>query len=224
MAKAIKTKDFCVRAAICKQLMLEGIDRKNIRHELTMDSNSHLGRVDMVLLHDTFIGGIEIKSESDTVERLGKQLLQMRRTFDKLGIVADKKHHSNDYCHGAEKVYHCGTQGFVRHHWRADRDGGSYFTPYDGGGFLYSAMFSMRRGSEYTSVLDMAQLLWKKEADEVAAALRIQRKTRHDTVQAFRENVSLAELRPLVIQQLRARVLNNWEINFWKKYDERPVA
>ena len=76
-----RSKDFDVRRAIVRRLLDAGIDRRDIRHELTLDTSSSGGRVDLVVLRDRRLIGIEIKSGGDKLDRLAGQLVAMRRVF-----------------------------------------------------------------------------------------------------------------------------------------------
>ena len=211
-----RSKDFDVRRAIVRRLLDAGIDRRDIRHELTLDTSSSGGRVDLVVLRDRRLIGIEIKSGSDKLDRLEGQLEAMRRAFDSCKVVIDTALRAKVgsrfwqagpffYNFAEDRLHDC---------WLAD-------TPVDG-----AALIAEERGhaSRRTTTRDMACLLWRDEAVGVCQALKMQVGTREKGLDWLRENVSLKELRPLVIEELRGRTLNRWEEAFWRDYEGKEMA
>jgi hypothetical protein len=87
---AIKSHDFDIRAAIVRELMRHGILRHDIRHEITLDSNSSGGRADIVvILNDAVLAGIEIKSGAESLARCVQRLDAYARAFDAPVFVVD---------------------------------------------------------------------------------------------------------------------------------------
>jgi hypothetical protein len=87
-----KTKDFDIRAALTKTLIDNGIERRDIRHEIPLDTSSSEGRADMVVLTSQKLFGFEIKSGSDTLDRCDRQMISYAQAFDGYGIISDTKH------------------------------------------------------------------------------------------------------------------------------------
>jgi hypothetical protein len=80
---AAKTHDFEIRAAIVRELLRHGVPPRDMRHEITLDSNGSGGRADIVaMLSDTVLAGIEIKSASDNLAQCVEQLDAYERAFD----------------------------------------------------------------------------------------------------------------------------------------------
>lgn len=87
------TKEFDIRLAVVDELLAAGIDQKNIRIQIPLDTNSSEGRADIVLLLDGKIFCIELKSGSDKAEKdvLNRQIEPYRRAFDGVGVIVDER-------------------------------------------------------------------------------------------------------------------------------------
>jgi hypothetical protein len=205
------SKDFDVRCAVVRQLLAEGVSRRDIRHEITLDTYSSAGRCDLAVLRDTNIIGIEIKSGKDKVDRLREQCKAMHRCFDYARIVIDtrlREKLGRSFSVSGTTWYHHETQGFVygyRGDWRSEPEPRLSFP----GGWE----------SRHANTADMTSLLWKEEACPISGS-----KTRTAAIGWIRENMALKDLRPRVIEALRNRVLNRWEEAFWRDFDALRVA
>jgi hypothetical protein len=200
------SKDFDVRACLVRQLIADGVPRRDIRHDLTLDTSSSGGRADVVVLLEDSILGFEIKSGADTLDRLKPQLERYERCFDNVHVVADKGHGdavrktwwgSLAYCHERLILVDLWNSQPARLH-----------------------LESNAGQSRETSLAPMMRLLWRSETEAVASALGFRRKGRRDAIEYVRENASLKQIRPLVIESLRQRRLSAWEAAFWRKFDE----
>ena len=211
MTAPAKTKDYDVRAAVVAALLDRGVPRGDIRHEITLDTASAGGRADVVVLHTARLITIEIKSGSDKLDRLRDQIARYERSFDFVRVVADKRHAKAIFdthsVYGA--VYWCGeTHQFVSG-WH---DALEPCEP--------KLMAPTYRYSGETSVVNIARLLWRNEAVRVSKELGGPAGTRDAAIDWMRENARLRDVRPLVIDELRARIPNRWEDAFWKKFDD----
>ena len=205
MAKA--SKDFEVRSCLVRQLIADGVPRRDIRHELTLDTSSSGGRADVVALLYGFIHGFEIKSGADTLDRPTLQVERYERCFDHVHVVADKRHGeavrttyrgSLAYCHDRRLIVDWWNSQPARLHLEGNR--------------------ACR--SRETAPGPMARLLWRCETEVVTSALGCRHKTRFDAIEYLRESASLKQIRPLVIEALRQRQLSAWERAFWRKFDD----
>ena len=206
-----RSKDYDVRAAVVAALLERGVPRRDIRHEITLDTSSAGGRADVVVLRDRLIT-IEIKSGSDKLDRLKTQVNRYKRSFDFVKVVADRRHAEaifNGYSvYGT--VYWCGeTQQFV---------GGWYDNLKPCEPMLITSHYGTY--SSETSVVDVARLLWRNEAVRVSLLLGGPGGTREAAISWMRENARLADVRPLAIKELRNRLPNRWEDAFWKRFDK----
>lgn len=206
-----RTKDFDLRAALVRRLIAGGITRRNIRHELTLDTASSGGRADVVVIHDTHLTGIEIKSGADTLERLPEQIDCYLRSFDSMGLFVDERHRAGTArMHRARIGYFCPTNDVLEERYSSlldialHRDAWGH-PPY---------------GSPYTAPAMMARLLWADEVIGVAG----RGKTREAAMRIIREECSLKHVRAGVVAALRGRCLNRWEESFWKRFDDANQA
>ena len=254
--KQYKTNDLDLRIAVVQQLLAEGLTRRDIRHELTLDSHSSGGRADIIVfgkddrLQKNFIGGIEIKSGRDVLDRCDDQGDSYGRAFDRMIYVIDKRHCQaigdklGPYSSGRRYIIYCHDKGgFYRFH-TVDGDeivearkqfyeGGTihksykkiHQVNYDAPVKNLSQFSAGWAGSVYecgNHALGMAQLLWADEINRIAGKLGLVAKkhTRCALIDVFQESCSLKDLRPLVSHELQTRTPSQWEINFWKKFDE----
>ena len=202
---AVKSNDFDIRAAIVASLLEDGVERKCIRHEITLDSSSSGGRADLVILTRNVLG-IEIKSGRDRLDRLKEQFRRYERAFDHAAVVVDQT---------KEKRL-----GYARN---------STIWDHDRKAFVRTWQNSFARPDRYcfsrhTSIVDMARLMWRDEAVDVAWALGERCGTRERAISWMRENATLASMRPLVIRKLRERAPNRWEEAFWQRFDRLKAA
>lgn len=203
-----RSTDYDIRAATVDRLLSEGVSRDCIRHEIPLGSFSENGRTDIVVLTDRLLG-FEIKSGRDKLTRLKQQLSSYARHLDFAGAIIDETQES-------KLGYVANTVIYWRHDDRAFQ-----------WGQLGSAHFSkpaLFRLSDETSPGAMAELLWRDEAVEVAFRLGQGFKTRRAALAWIRENACLKTLRPLVLEQIKSRVLNGQEETFWKRFDAIEAA
>lgn len=214
MSRTSRSKDFDVRSAVVRRLLDTGVPRRDIRHELTLNTSSSGGRLDIAVLRDTCLTTIEVKSGADTLDRLKAQAAAYERAFDYVWLVADSRHRE------ALQRNHFGVR--VEYYDHTARDFMGY---YMGKPSPVRAICVNDRWSRsgVTSVLDVMNLLWASEAAWVAGKLLYPCKTRTAAIDWLRENASLKEVRPLVIEALRDRSQSRWEEAFWSKFDALPA-
>lgn len=214
--KPERSKDFDVRCAVVRQLLSEGVPRGDIRHEIPMNSWSSGGRVDLAVLRDDRLVGIEIKSGKDKFDRLPAQHQAMRGAFDTVRVVIDTRIAAKallGFYGGGMHWYRHETGEFVeryRAEWLAARE------------VRLSA--PERWEGRHSTSTGLTALLWKDEVCPVAAAAGGKSRTRTAAMDWIRENMALKDLRPGVIAALRARALNRWEIAFWRDFATRERA
>lgn len=209
--KAKRSKDFDVRAVLVDYLLSHGFHRWQIRHELTHDTGGFGGRADVVLLLNSgLLSGIEIKSGSDTDERLEEQLRAGKLAFDNMTVLADIVH--------CEKIrlkwaYYCHeTKALITQFGKRE----PITTP--------PSTTLYRHPSRNTSVAYMSRLLWRSEVRTIAAQYGITASARESCLQWIKENLALKDARPLIYEQLKNRPHSAYEATFWRKYDARATA
>lgn len=201
------SRDFDIRAGVVTKLLAEDVLRRDIRHEIPLGSFSEKGRADVVVLTDRILG-FEIKSGRDKLDRLAAQREAYGRHFDLAAAILDRRHYD-------KAPYHRGL---------------TLCWEQDSASLINLAGVPLRTPRRYhfsdrTAVGDMASLLWRDEMISVArtfAGFRF--KTRTAALDWARENMSLAKLRPCVIEMLRRRPLNGHETTFWADFDAMDVA
>jgi hypothetical protein len=206
-----KSKDFDVRCAVVRQLLAEGVPRRDIRHEITLDTYSSAGRCDLAVLRDDSIIGVEIKSGTDKVDRLKDQCRAMNRCFDYVRIVIDTRLIDKL----GDSFWTCGLSWY--HH-----EAQCFVSGYSGEWQKQADPCLSRPDSwvsKHGNTADMAALLWKEEVCPITGS-----KTRDAALKWVRENMALKDLRPRVIEALRARVPNRWEAAFWRDFDALQEA
>jgi hypothetical protein len=165
----------------------------------------------MVVLSDSTISGIEIeiKSGSDTLDRLRDQMHAYGHAFDATLVVADEMHLAAMQegelrsIGSRARFYRPASDIFVSHY---GAPYASVLHPNGAGGCR----------SYQTSTVAMAHLMWQSEA---AIARGLAKATRASCMRWMHENMALRDCRTAVVGALRARVLNAWEISFWQKFD-----
>lgn len=231
--KQKKTKDFDVRAALVRRLLQSGVPRGDIRHEITLDTNSSDGRADLVVLQDKRIAGVEIKSGSDNLNLLDSQLAAYQSAFDAVMVVSDMRHLDGvlDKLSDSRCGFFCPERQdfFSVYRYNVARDGEVVDRVYKENQFCPSDSIFYRVGwrgyswdrisSSRTAPCAMARLLWRDELVKIAGCA-----TRSAALDRASEHMSLAQLRPGVVAALRGRVLSRWEEAFWTKYDAMEAA
>lgn len=203
------SKDFDIRSGVVRHLIATGTPRNHIRHELTLDSNSYGGRTDIVVIADAALIGIEIKSCKDKLDRLEEQTRGYTQSLDQMIIVVGKKHlpimREKYWGH---RVAIC------------DHDAGVILDVY--GVERKESLLGVGYGrydSHFTSVAQMACLLWRDDVVAVAAHFGMKFKTRYDAIGWLRDHVTLKQMREQVVLALRRRDLSKYEMTFWERYD-----
>lgn len=212
MTQLQRSNDFDVRAAFVRRLLADGLTRRDIRHELTLDSASSDGRVDMALLLDSEIVGVEIKSGKDVLDRLPDQIRANRLAFDRVAVVLDKRHMEGKPVNpvAARASYTTAfwlyADGAILDRINATEESRPLFQ--------LRQYYSHSGRSDDTSPVHMARLLWRYQACEIVGC-----KTRVRALEVIRERMCLADLRPKVIALMRERQLSRWEESFWHRFD-----
>lgn len=207
----MKTNEYDIRAGVVRRLLKEGRKRRDLRFEIPLGTNSSGGRADIVVLDDKSLGCVELKSGKDTFDNdaIKSQCKPYRRTFDNVAVVMDS-HHLKKFKpdnHGFKSYPKCNA---IYHHVENkinDNYDSEIIIP------LIPALFRWSHCN--TSVRDMAALLWKSECDNIMGI----KQTRTKSLGIIAEEWALKDIRPRVIEQLRSRVLNQWEEKFWEKFD-----
>ena len=208
-----KTKDYDVRAAVVSALLANGVPRGDIRHELTLDTYSSGGRADLVILRDTRIVGIELKSGSDVLDRCEAQSLAMDRAFDVYMVIADISLAKVRPTIGSHHwIYFRASDGLFTQHPEQHGYRGTDWTPFN---IHWLTTYAGTFASRGTSPMWMASTLW---ADEVRPLTGSQ--TRCRALDTIRESFPLKDVRKHTVKQLRARNLGKWELAFWNRYDD----
>jgi hypothetical protein len=212
-----KSKDYDVRAAVVSALLAGGIPRSDIRHELTLDTYSSGGRADLVVLRDTRIIGIELKSGSDVLDRCEAQCRGMDLAFDAYMVLADvslikpRARSSNGHW-----VYFSSTNGLFSQYPEQLGYCGGNWRPFD---MMWLGAWIGSFTSRGTSPMWMASTLWANEVCALTGS-----RTRYKALEAIREGFTLKEVRRHTIAQLRGRSIGKWDLAFWQRYDAVSAA
>lgn len=216
----MKTNDFQIRAAFVAFLLRNGVERKRIRHELTLDTSSSGGRVDIALLYPDALIAVELKSGKDRLTRLEKQLPAYARAFDRTWLCVDQKHAGNKALRRCADVFVHRFEGTpeICDGYGHDRQATLCFWP-GSESPVRGFAGNRRQTSVATNPADMSRLLWAVEANSIAVALNLPGGTRYSALQSIQERTSLAQLRPLVTDRLLSRPASQWEQSFWSRFD-----
>lgn len=191
----MKTRDIDIRTSLHSVLREE---HKNEPDTLILDE---LGlcqgdaRIDVAVVNGA-INGYEIKSESDTLERLPRQTDTYNRVFDTVTILTASR-----FIEGIEDI--------IPEWWgitkaEMDADGIVYFFPY-------------RTPHQNPSIdpIALAQLLWREEALSVLKERGLQKgllsKPRQVLWSALAEQLELRDLQDEVRKRLKAR--SRWRVH-----------
>lgn len=201
----IRSTDYDIRQAVVANLLEHGVARKNIRHEITLDTSSSDGRLDILVLNPRRLVAIEVKSGRDKLDRLKQQRKAAERAVDYFLVASDVRHREKMWWSQVVWWHHDERQLRM--------------------GYTHSLVQPINWCSaDRTNVPAMARLLWRDEA--VAAAQRIAEagcghKTRVAAISWMKEQARLSDLRPLVAELIAARPLNRWEEAFWQRFDQK---
>jgi hypothetical protein len=203
--------DFPIRCAVVRDLLAMGLERRAIRHELTLDTSSSGGRTDMVVLRDD-LTIIEIKSAKDRLDRLDKQRGAARLAADRFIAIVAAKHWGLEWlpdrlCYRADGSIACGPED------NRMRES-------------VASLMQRPRGQDDpdTSVRHMLRLLWAPEVEATSEKLGMKLETRYRALRWLGENARLSDVRPLVIDALLKRQPNRWEEAFWARFDAQREA
>lgn len=225
-----KSDEYDIRSHVVRKLIKEGWDRGNIRIEIPLSTASHGGRVDLVCLADDYIGSVELKSGKDKLESdlLKDQIKKYERAFDYCGVIADQSLYKsvrtttagggyserNNFQHVDIAYYHHPWQDKYCFKNHPDRE-----TTQHNIDTITPILFPHTgRSSKLTCSYDMACVLW---ADELRKIFKSSKGTKWFFEQQVREEFGAKEFRPLMIEALRSRPLNDWEKKFWEKMEEK---
>lgn len=230
-----KSDEYRIRRCTVAKLLADGWPRGNIRLEIPMSTNSSGGRVDVVLLDDAYTACIELKSGRDKLENdlLVPQIAQYKRAFDHCAVIADESLFRSIEHRTACSAWSCDNFKHVdlayKYNFykmegvflRQPRRGLYDKTPEPPALEQITPVLFPRGchgSSRYTSVIDMAQILW---ADELRAIFG-GKGTKSGLELKAKEEMSVKQFRPLFIEMLRGRPLNEWEAKFWDMFDGKP--
>ena len=220
-----KSNEYALRKEVVKKLLSENWMREDIRIEIPLSTASADGRADIVCIGDDFLGAVELKSGKDKFcpAKLKAQIEPYKRAFDYCATVVDSEHYRR-----VETVVGLGNHPRVQNnfnnvdvifhynYWKFKgefRDTAHCQEPVE---HLTPSLFRGYRRSGKTSSRDMAAVMWK---DELCKALG-NKNTRSHNIDIVRREYGADKIRPLLMQALRDRPLNDWEITFWEKYDQ----
>jgi hypothetical protein len=146
-------------------------------------------RVDMAVVNGA-LKGFEIKSDSDTLDRLANQANAYNKVFDTLSVVVEKRH--------LRKV-----RSMVPAWW------GIYLADARGNGDVNLKSVRRERLNRGVDAASLVQLLWRDETlallHSIGAGARFRKKPRRYLWDALTTSVALVELREMVRRQLKAR-------------------
>lgn len=205
-----KSNEYEIRAAVVTKLMAQGVEKKHIRIEIPLDTNSSNGRADIVLLCNNKLGCIELKSGKDKVERaaINEQLRPYKRAFDYVGVIACSSHAEKDKDMPHATLYHFRDEEIIGSlPWR--------YNPHILDAPIVSNFMSIGKYGK-TSVPDMLHLLWAREVADILGRKSV---ARGSTLSHWAETKALCDIRPLVINVLLNRPLNLWEQTFWDRFE-----
>ena len=190
---AANSHDYEIRAAVVRELLRNGVPRRDIRHEITLDSNSCGGRADIAVILANRLAGIEIKSASDNLARCVEQLDAYAGAFDTPLFVVDGRLARRLERPDRQRVRESAVA--VSDIWPALQQGGA------------------------ATIHGMARLLWGSEIQSLVGKPL----SRADGLALIGERSTLDELRRGVIAALRGRVPNKWEQAFWARFDREAA-
>ena len=151
-------------------------------------------RVDVAVING-ILHGYEIKSESDTLERLPSQMNDYNKVFDRMTIVVQR-----NYLDEVRKI--------IPSWW-----GITLVTRYKGK--LHLREIRKGRVNQSVDPFSLSHLLWRGEALDILKENGLQKgylsKPRHDLYEKICESLSLSELKTSVNQRLKMR--ENWRVH-----------
>lgn len=183
-----KLKDSHIRAILMEQLnslYKDALDTRII-NELGIDFGK--SRVDIAVVNG-ILHGYEIKSESDTLNRLPNQISHYNLLFERMTIVVDKKH--------LEEV-----SNIVPDWW-----GLTLVKKVKGTVSLVQKRKGRRKTSQDKEIL--LKLLWKEELeafiDHIGYPKAMKRMKKLELLKVFNEEVKIEIVRPFVYEALKER-------------------
>lgn len=190
----MKTRDIDIRASLHHKLRVEHKNEPDalILNELSLCQGD--ARIDVAVVNGS-INGYEIKSESDTLERLPRQCEIYSKVFDTVTIISATK-----FIDGIEDIIPK-WWGVVRAEMEED-------------GVVHFFNFREPRLNPNLDPLAIAQLLWRDEAITILKERDLHKgllsKPRPVLWNALAQNLELHELQDEVRKVLKAR--SNWRV------------
>jgi hypothetical protein len=182
-------RDVDIRAALRRHLAAACADDPTtlILDELGVCSGSV--RVDMAVVNGA-LKGFEIKSDSDTLDRLANQANAYNKVFDTLSVVVEKRHLSK-------------VRSMVPAWW------GIHIANARENGAVDLESVRRERLNHRIDAASLVQLLWRDETlallQSIGAGVGIRKKPRRYLWEALTTSVALVELREMVRRQLKSR-------------------
>jgi hypothetical protein len=191
----LKTKDIDIRKSL--HFMLQNVHKDEpdtlILDELALCLGD--ARIDVAVVNGA-INGFEIKSESDTLERLPKQCETYNRVFDTVTILTASKY-IDDIADITPEWW-----GITRAEMDVDK-------------VVHFFCLREARKNEGIDPLAVAQLLWREEALEILRERGLQKgllsKPRNVLWEALANNLALSDLQDEVRKCLKKRI--NWRVH-----------
>ena len=188
-----KLKDIDIREALISELLSKHFDDRDTKIVNEMGVLHGQSRVDVAVING-ILHGYEIKSESDTLNRLPSQIQDYSQVFDRMTIVVQRNY--------LDKV-----RSIIPKWW------GIILVTRDAQGQI--KLREVRKGRINNSVnpYSLTHLLWRNEALEILKEKGLQRgylsKPRHDLYKKICSSITLEEIKLIVNQRLKLR--ENWK-------------
>lgn len=215
-----KSNEYDIRSCVIKELLRNGFSREDIRIEIPMSTASSTGRADIVCLGKDYAACIELKSGKDKFcsDALKRQMQPYRLVFDYCSVIADIEHWRETTIQNKSGKRIFDNFRCVDLHYYHDsfREMGRISKCKYGAESLSDALFARHKRNKAISVYHMASVLWADELKDIFS----NKSPKYKNEIFARENMGTAEFRPIFIDALRKRPLNEWETKFWNKFEE----
>lgn len=189
-----KLKDIDIREALISELLSRHFNDQETKIVNEMGVLHGQSRVDVAVING-ILHGYEIKSESDTLNRLPSQIQDYSQVFDRMTIVVQRNY--------LDQV-----RSIIPKWW-----GIILVTRYAGD----IKLREVRKGRINNSVnpYSLSHLLWRNEALEILKEKGLQKgylsKPRHDLYKKICSSITLEEIKLIVNQRLKLR--ENWKVH-----------
>lgn len=184
-----KTRDRDVRAAVLRKVLAEHIADPNVLVVEELGLQHGLCRVDIAVVNG-FLHGYELKSDSDTLDRLPAQVEAYSHAMDRATLVVGEQHLSS-----VEKL--------LPAWW-----GIKVAAVGKRGGILIQTHRQVGMNPS-VSAFHVAHLLWRPEVTKILQARGVDRKrlrgNRRELYRIAADTIPLSELRQLVRESLKSR-------------------